>query len=318
MTVQHPSLKNSATELIVVTLVAESSLSAMHQNTNSLTAILVLLVAALFPFSVSVFAQEPSTNPDAQQTAARDPAAPDEITAVPNRPTFASTAETVQTGVFEIEFGLEAASGHQNINGVLKFGLFKHLELWFTNDPLERDTGVAGLGDSAAGFKYKFISQSRSLPSIAIFYLAEIPTATANLGAGAMGHSLQLLVSKDFGKHHFDVNYGPQFLGRPGGRGFDRNYFSALSYSHPIAGKWAWTGEIAGYSRANAANPASMVLLAAVIYNVSPRLVLDAGGYSGVYGLLPRFTFAAGLTYSVADLYHHRPPKVTGVPRKNF
>jgi hypothetical protein len=33
-------------------------------------------------------------------------------------------------------------------------------------------------------------------------------------------------------------------------------------------------------------------------------LVFDAGGYFAVYGKLPRFTFAAGLTYAIADLYH--------------
>jgi hypothetical protein len=224
----------------------------------------------------------------------------------------------VKPGVFEIEYGMEAASKHQNINGVLKFGLFKNMELWFTNDHLERDSGVAGVGDSAAGFKYKFYNQTKPLPSISIFYLASIPTATANLGTGAMGHSLQLLLSKDFGKHHFDVNYGPNFLGRPGGNGFDRQYFSALSYSHPILGKWAWTGEIAGYSRANPANPASMILLASALYSVSPRLVIDCGGYFGAYGNFPTFTFAAGVTYSVADLYHHRPHKAVGTPRKNF
>src|SRR3979411_529818 len=45
-----------------------------------------------------------------------------EITAVPNRPTFASTAEMVQLGVFEIEFGFEAAKGDQNINGLMEWG----------------------------------------------------------------------------------------------------------------------------------------------------------------------------------------------------
>jgi len=79
----------------------------------------------------------------------------------------------------------------------------------------------------------------KKLPSISIFYLATIPTATANVGVGAVGHSVQVLVSRDFGKHHVDVNFGPQFLGRPGASGFDRNYFSALSYSHPLGGKWA-------------------------------------------------------------------------------
>ena len=65
----------------------------------------------------------------------------DEITAVPNRPTFSTTAEAVQRGVLEVEYGLEAADGHQNINGLIKFGIFKNLELRFANNPFERDAG---------------------------------------------------------------------------------------------------------------------------------------------------------------------------------
>jgi hypothetical protein len=231
----------------------------------------------------------------------------DEIAAVPNRPTFASTAETVQRGVFEIEYGFETAHGHQNINGLLKWGVFKNLELWFLNNPFVRDAGAAGLGDSGAGFKFGIIPQKKAVPKIALLYVATLPTASAELGAGAVGHSIQLLVSKDFGKHHFDVNEGVQFVGRPGAVGHDRNYFSALSYFHPLAGKWGYTGEIAGFSRTNAATPATMILLNAATYNVSPRLILDGGAYFAVYGNLPRVTFFGGVTYSIANLYHLHP-----------
>ena len=66
---------------------------------------------------------------------------PDQIAAVPNRPTFSTTAESVQPGVFEIEYGMEAAEGHQNINGLLKLGMTKNLELRFGNNLIERDAG---------------------------------------------------------------------------------------------------------------------------------------------------------------------------------
>lgn len=237
----------------------------------------------------------------------------EEITAVPNRPTIATTAETVQRGVFEIEYGFEAAKGHQNINGLLKWGVFKNLELRFANNPIQRDVGIAGMGDSGAGFKYRSVSQTKALPTISILYTALVPTATAGLGVSAVGHSVQILLTKDFGKHHFDLNYGPQFLGRPGGGGFDRNYFSALSYSYPITKRWGYTGEVAGFSRANPRTPATMTLLNAATYNVSPRLVLDCGVFVAVYGHLPRVNFIGGVTYSVADLYHlhssRRPKK---------
>lgn len=251
--------------------------------------------------------QPPPTNPSGAGTQNQSNSqVANEITAVPNRPTFATTAEMVRLGVFEIEYGFEATDGHQNINGLLKWGTVKNLELWFLNNPIERDSGVAGRGDSGAGFKYKLFSQRKTLPTTSILYVATLPTATASVGAGATGHSLQLLLSKDFGKHHFDVNEGVQFVGRPGASGFDRNYFTSFSYSHPISGNWGWTGELAGFSWTNASTPATMTLLGAATYNLSSRLVLDGGAYLAVYGHLPRVTFFSGVTYSVADLYHLR------------
>jgi len=263
----------------------------------------VVLVLGLLASAGQVLAQAPDTpqakpqNPPMVQTTS-------EITAVPNRPTFASTAEMVQPGVFEVEYGFEAAKNHQNINGLLKWGAVKNLELWFLNNPIERDAGTAGLGDSGAGFKFKLFPQKDSRPTVAVLYVATIPTARPALGVGAMAHLVQILVSKDFGKHHFDVNEGVQFVGRPQLGGFDRTYFSALSYFHPLGGKWGYTGEIAGFSRLNASTPATMTLLNAATYNISSRLVLDGGAYFSAYGQLPRVTFFAGVTYSIADLYH--------------
>jgi hypothetical protein len=271
-------------------------------------AFLLLLLAASHAWP-----QENTSQQDKTSETDRSPRAPRdqnqnqsvaEITAVPNRPTFSTTAETVQRGVLEVEYGLEAAEGHQNINGLIKWGIFKNLELRFGNNPFERDAGVAGLGDSGAGFKYRIISEAGALPTFSILYTASIPTSTGTPGIGAMGHGVDVLLSKDFGKHHFDFNEGVRFLGRPGAGGYDRTYFTAFDYAHPLPGKWAWTVEIAGFSRANVSAPASMTLLLAATYNVSPRLVLDVGEYTAVYGNLPRVTFFTGVTYSIADLYH--------------
>src|SRR6266436_3465841 len=273
---------------------------------------IALVGLGLLATGVIVRGQTPDGSPATPESQQKDPRA-DEITAVPNRPTFASTAEMVQLGVFEIEYGFEAAKGHQNINGLLKWGAVKNLELWFLNNPIQRDAGTAGLGDSGAGFKYKLFPQRKARPTLAVLYVATLPTARPELGYGAMAHLGQILVSKDFGKHHFDVNEGVQFVGRPQLGGFDRRYFTALSYSRPLKGKWVYTGEIAGYSWQNAVTPASMTLLNAATYNITPRLVLDGGAYFAAYGNLPRMTFFVGVTCSVADLYHlhaaHRPSK---------
>jgi len=226
-----------------------------------------------------------------------------DIEAVPNRPTFSTTAETVWKGVFEIEYGLELARGHQNINGLLTFGLSGNLEVRFGNNPFVRDGGVAGFGDSGAGFKYRFLKERGALPTLSVLYTATLPTATAESGSGAVGHSAGLLVSKDFGRHHLDFNESIQWLGRNGAGGFDRNYFTALSYSHPITGKLGFSGEIAGFSRTNATIGATLTILQALTYSVSPRLVLDGGCYVAPVGALPHVTFFAGATYAVVDLY---------------
>ena len=175
---------------------------------------IMLLGLGLLATGMNVRGQTADTPPSTPQNQQKNQNA-DEITAVPNRPTFASTAEMVRLGVFEIEYGFETAKGHQNINGLLKWGAVKNLELWFLNNPVERDAGTAGLGDSGAGLKYKLFPQMKARPTVAILYLATLPTARPELGAGAMAHLAQFLVSKDFGKHHFDVNLGVQFVGRP-------------------------------------------------------------------------------------------------------
>ena len=265
----------------------------------------------------SLRAQTPKNDPNKNQDPqAIDPSDIAIITAVPNRPTFSTTAESVQSGVFEIEYGFEVGDGHQNINGLLKFGVTKNLELRFANNPIERDFGVAGRGDSGAGFKYKLVEEKSWYPTFSVLYTAFIPTATADVGLGAMGHSAGILVSKDFGKHHFDFNETAQWLGRggangpgangQGANGFDRNYFTALAYSHGVRGKLGMTAEVAGFSRTNATTPATMIIMGAGIYNVSSRCIVDFGIYVAAYGQLPRVTFFSGVTYSVADLYHRR------------
>ena len=73
--------------------------------------------------------------------------AQDEIAAVPNRPTVSTTAQPVQRGALETEWGVDAASTHQDLNGLLKFGLTTNFELRFANNPFTADSGTHGFGD---------------------------------------------------------------------------------------------------------------------------------------------------------------------------
>jgi len=112
---------------------------------------------AHFPIDAAATAIQPSP----QQIAQNEPDA-DGIAAVPNRPTFATTALTVQRGVLEIEYGFQGDRAHQNINGVVKFGIFNSLELRFAQNPIEIDSGIASTGDCGIGFKWKFLVQHQA------------------------------------------------------------------------------------------------------------------------------------------------------------
>src|SRR5437879_13823392 len=86
--------------------------------------------------------------------------AQDELTAVPNRPTVSNPAQPVQPGVLETEWGVDAAESHQDINGLLKFGVAKNLELRMTNNPITADSGTHGVGHTGLGFHYLLIQVS--------------------------------------------------------------------------------------------------------------------------------------------------------------
>ena len=61
------------------------------------------------------------------------------VTATPNRPTVTNTAETTQFGVLEVEFGISAAARQQSLQGLLKFGLLRDLELDWSGKPWQHD-----------------------------------------------------------------------------------------------------------------------------------------------------------------------------------
>ena len=228
--------------------------------------------------------------------------AQDELTAVPNRPTVSTPAQPVQPGVLETEWGVDASTAERDINGLLKFGVSENFELRVTNDPFIANVGTHGVGDTGAGFKYRFTQDSGRRPSFAFMYMAKLPTAVEVLGSGEVDHAFTFLASKDLGRHHFDFNTVVNLLGRPGG-GFDYDDLNALAWSHPLPGKWGATAELSGVTSANEFTPGNAQILASATYVVRPRLVLDCGMAARITGDIPHATFIAGFTHSIAEVH---------------
>ena len=229
-----------------------------------------------------------------------------DLTATPNRPTVTNTAETTQLGVLELEFGLSSAAGQQSLQGLLKFGLLRDVELDWAGDPWQRDASVhyVGVSDDNVGLRWRFFHQAKRQPTLTVEYSAKLPTAGSVEGSGEVDHIVTLLASKDLPKHfHVDANLGYTWLGREGG-GFDHSWLPTATLAYALTRKWQIAMEFSGATHANAATPPLLQNLWAVSYTLRPRLVLDSAVQFRVTGNAPQFVYLGGFTYSIADLYH--------------
>ena len=233
---------------------------------------------------------------------------PVDLTATPNRPTVTNTAETTQFGVLELEFGISAATQQQSLQGLLKFGLLRDVELDWAGNPWQHDAAIhyVGVSDNTVGFRWRFLHQAKRQPTLTVEYSAKLPSAGLGEGSGEVDHIVTLLASKDLPRRfHIDVNLGYAWLGRAGG-GFDHNWLPTGTLAYSLTNKWQLAMEFSGATRANAVTPAVTQNLWAVSYTLRPRLVLDTAVQFRVAGDVPRVVYLAGFTYSIADFYHHK------------
>lgn len=233
---------------------------------------------------------------------------PPELVATPNRPTVTNTADTTQLGVLEIEFGVSAAATQQSLQGLLKFGVLRDLELQWAGSPWQHDASLhaGGVTDTDLGFKWRFLHQGKRRPTLSLQYNAKLPTAGTVLGTGQTDHIVTLLASKDLpANFHLDANLNSQWLSRPGG-GFDHNWLPDFTLSYSLTHKWTVAMEFSGNTRADAVAPSVVQNLWAISYAAKPRLVLDSAVQFRITGPVPNAVFLAGFTYSIADLYHRK------------
>ncbi|HZP63664.1 MAG TPA: transporter [Terriglobales bacterium] len=236
------------------------------------------------------------------------------LASVPSRPTVSNGADTTQCGVMEVEYGFDHqwTQGNAHVNdlaGGLRVGILPNLDFHWTSTSflniMDQDGNRTGFGDTWVGVKYHFISQTRHLPAVGVFYQSKLPSASASdeLGSGQVDHSLSLLFSKDVSRLHFDFNVIPYLAGRPTAPGCDHNTGFALSGSMPITRRLSLVGEGYGYTALNSASPAFASTMIGTTYQVEPRLIFDGGVDLGVSAQAPRARLYVGLTYAIANVY---------------
>src|SRR5262249_5225637 len=114
-------------------------------------------------------------------------------------------------------------------------------------------------------------------------------------------HSLALLVSKDFGTYHFDLNAVHILAG--GQQGYMVSQILSLAASRALYHNLGGIAEVYGGPQADGQKFGSAFM--ALTYQVRPRLVIDAGVDAGFTDCAPRRRFVVGMTYAITNLYSH-------------
>jgi hypothetical protein len=238
-------------------------------------------------------------------------AADDEPSAVPYRPSVSTPAALSAPGWLEVEAGVlhehDGADARRDSMPVT-------LKLAFTPDwgvrigadawARVRDdaTHASGYGDTSVVVKRRFAIDDAS--AFGLEANATLPTARHGVGSGSgkADYGLNAIYSADFaGSWHTDINVAPTRLGAFDAGTSRTQWLGAASLSKSLDDRWGVVGELSGTHQRGADNTSQ--LLVAASYNVSKRLVLDAGAARSLRAGAPTWSAFTGFTWLAGRLF---------------
>lgn len=223
----------------------------------------------------------------------------------PGRPTVSTPASLTPVGYLQFETGALGAehsaefSNRASIEETIKFAISTRVQFLVVSEPLVRsDTGSVtetDPGGVALGTQIVLFPPSEGRPTLSLSYMRTVYDGSApDLDTGLDRNILFLLISGDIRKFHIDSNYF--FNQQVNGDVSRLQTGQTLSVAHPLAGKFAFTGEIWHFTQPFLKGHAVGLLLGPT-YAVNKRLVLDAGFNRGLTDTSTRWEFFAGFTY---------------------
>jgi hypothetical protein len=217
----------------------------------------------------------------------------------PYRPTVSNPADLPVAGWLEAEFGGLRLAGEDRSRGssvpwLLKYAFDADHGLLLGGNAYVAATTPgeprrSGVGDTTLEWKQRFAIADGA--AFGIEGGVTLPSARHGLGAGKPVWLINAIYSGDFAATHLDVNIGAAHAAQHdvGTSAWQRNAAVCVSWSFGPA--WGGALEVSGAQQRGTATQSQA--LAALNYNVSPRLVLDAGIARGLaHGAHDRSVFA--------------------------
>ncbi len=237
----------------------------------------------------------------------------------PNRPTFATPAQTTQFGVAELETGAQQVRQRDGALSfgtptLLKLGVLAEVELRLSTPGFQRFSApgaeaTSGPGDLSLGAQWRYLQDGWLGFDQAVQVTHTVPTASAaqGLGNGAPSDLAMLIFSRNLSDFHLDANLLQTWIGRPTAAGGGRVHQPAATcaLSRSLTEAWSLAGEVYAIG-ATEVNPRIVSNLWALGYKVSPRLVLDAGLDVGLTQGAQKVAVFAGLTLGLGRFRHSK------------
>ena len=232
-------------------------------------------------------------------------------TVVPYRPSVSTPAALSAPGWLEVESGY--LHEHDDA-GVRRDSVPVTLKLAFTPDwgvrigtdawVQRRDESGAratGNGDTSIVVKRRFEIDADS--AFGLEGGTTLPSSRHGLGIGSgkPDWALNAIYSADFGPWHTDVNAAATRIGANDAGTSRTQFLGAASLSRSLDEHWGLVGELSGTGQHGA--DATRQLLVAASYNVSKRLVLDAGAARSLRSGVPVWSASTGFTWLAARIF---------------
>ena len=231
-----------------------------------------------------------------------------EPSVTPYRPTVSNPADLSAPGWFEGEFGglhswNEDRSRDDTIPWVLKYAFDDNYGLLIGGNAYAASSApgassLSSFGDTSIEWKQRFPIADKTAFGIEAGVV--LPTAARGLGVGKPEWLANGIFSSDLGALHLDVNLGAgHFSDHPAGTSAWQGAWAA-ALSTPLSEKWGTAFELSGTHQRG--TPTQSQALLAFNYNVSNRLVLDAGAAYGLARDAHDRSLFAGATVLIGKL----------------
>ncbi len=234
-----------------------------------------------------------------------------DVTVTPYRPTLSNPVELSAPGWLELELGWQDVRNsvdkqRDSLPLTLKLAFSENWGMLLSTEEAVRRTGrdnvlYTGMGDSVLLLKHRLGGDPAQNGAWGVEAGFKLPTAKDTLGSGHSDYLVNLIYSIDGLGNRLDLNACATHIGAVGEGEGRVQYGWAASLSRGLDEHWGVFGELSGAYRRATSNYTQ--LLTGASYNLSKRMVLDAGVAHGLTDEDHNWTVFFGVSMLAARLW---------------